>query len=75
MIYWIIFVSLIGLGGMKLAIVKWKTEKFTTYLSLCINILGVLYLALAREAYATIFVFILLLIKGMVLLKRIKMIG
>lgn len=76
MIYWIMFVSLIGLGAAKLAIAKWNTEKrekFTTYLSICINILGVLYLALAREAYATIFVFLLLLIKGMVFLKRIKM--
>ena len=75
-IYWIIFVSLIGLGMVKLVLAKWKTEKndkYTTYLSLCINIFGVLYLALAREAYATILVFLLLLIKGMVFFKCIKM--
>ena len=72
-IYWVMFVSLIISGVIKLLLVKVKTEKgrrIVTDISIGIHILMVLYLAMAREPYAVTMAFLLLTIKGMLLLKN-----
>ena len=43
-----------------------------TILSMTLSILAVLFLALAREAYAIAVAFLLLVIKGILLLKYMK---
>ena len=73
MIYWVMFVSLIISGVIKLLLVKMKTEKghrIVTDIYIGIHILTVLYLAMAREPYAVTMAFLLLTIKGMLLLKN-----
>ena len=43
-----------------------------TGISLVLNIIAVLFFALAREAYAVVVIFMMLIIKGIILLKYIK---
>ena len=74
-IYWILFVSLIIVGVVKILLTKLgikKSHKMVTGISMLLNILMVLFLAMAREAYAIMLAFMLLLIKGGLLLKYIK---
>ena len=73
MIYWVMFVSLIISGVIKLLLVKMKTGKghrILTDISVGIHISMVLYLAMAREPYAVTMAFLLLTIKGMLFLKN-----
>lgn len=74
-IYWVLFVSLIMVGAVKILLTKLgieKSHKMMTGLSMLLNILMVLFLAMAREAYAIVLAFMLLLIKVVVLLKYTK---
>ena len=74
-IYWIIFISLFAVGLVKIIATKLNNEKankFTIWISNGINILIVLLLALTREAYALVFAFLLLVVKGGILLKYSK---
>ena len=74
-IYWGLFVSLIMVGVVKILLTKLgikKSHKMVTGISMLLNILMVLFLAMAREAYAIMLAFMLLLIKGGLLLKYIK---
>ena len=74
-IYWVIFVSLIIAGIVKILLIKLateKTHKVMRGLSMLLSILLVLLLAMAREAYAIMLAFVLLVIKGILLLKYIK---
>ena len=74
-IYWVLFVSLIMVGVVKILLTKLgikKSHKMVTGISVLLNILMVLFLAMAREAYAIMLAFMLLLIKGGLLLKYIK---
>ena len=71
--YWIAFVLLLFLGFAKIILTKIKAEKgnkVSTAVSILLNIFIVLFLALTREVYALIIVFLMLLIKGSILLKR-----
>ena len=75
LIYWIMFVALLGCGTAKLILAKIKPEKnykIIMDISLVLNIMAVVYLAIAREAYATTLAFLLLVIKGVLLLKWTK---
>ena len=75
LIYWIMFVALLGCGTAKLILAKIKPEKnykIVMDISLLLNIITVVYLAIAREAYATTLAFLLLVIKGVLLLKWTK---
>ena len=68
LLYWTFFVSLIILGVVKILLIKLRIEKgqkMITGLSILLSILMVLFLAMAREAYATTVVFALFVIKGM----------
>lgn len=74
-IYWIMFVSLVALGIAKVILTKINAEKSNKILmgiSMIISIVLVFLLALTREAYAVVVVFLLLLTKGIIFLKYIK---
>lgn len=72
LVHWILFVSLIVVGLLKILLIKLgieKGNKILTGLSAGISVVSVLFLAIAREAYATVVAFMLLVTKGMLLLK------
>ena len=67
--------SLIVIGAIKMWMRKYENERrnrLITGISMGISVLIVLFLAMAREAYAVTVVFLLLIIKGFLLLKYIK---
>ena len=71
-IYWIMLLLLIAVGMLKIMLTELKIKKvnrLVTVTSMFLSILTVLFLAMAREAYAIMVVFLLLVIKGMLLLK------
>ncbi len=71
-VYWVLFVSLIILGIIKTVTVQFNIEKgrnIIKYSSIFISTIAVLYLALAREAYAIVVAFLLLAVKVLLLLK------
>ena len=70
--YWVLFLLIILTGIIKCLFVYWKKEneqKILTFLSLGLSIFSVLFLALTREAYAIVIAFLLLVIKGILLLR------
>lgn len=72
-IYWSIVALLILCGSFKLVLIRMEKEKYQriiTIISLLISIVGVLYFALRREAYAITVLFILLILKGLFLIKQ-----
>ena len=74
-IYWAVFVLLTFLGIAEVILAKLKVKKCAklfSVVSVSISFFGVVFLALAREAYATVVLALLLLIKGLLLVKRIK---
>jgi len=71
--YWVIYIALVITGIAKVLMNIFKIERgihITTILSLVLGILSVLFLALTRESYAIVLVFILLAIKCGLLYKR-----
>lgn len=65
-IYWILFLMLMGCGAAKLVLGKLRKEKTDGILtkgSITIGFIAVLYLVLAREAYAAVVAIILLILK------------
>ena len=75
-VYWALFIGLIFLGILKLAFVKLKVDrgnKAVTAFSLGVSVLTVMFLAMAREAYAVAVAFLVFVIKGMLVLKWAKM--
>lgn len=75
LVYWIIFILLMIIGILKVIITRKKAEKSNKILievSIAISILTVLFLALTREVYAVVVAFLLLLVKGILLLKYVK---
>ena len=74
-IYWVVFVSLMTAGAVKLIFMQTefsKGNKIITGISMIISFFGVIFLSLAREAYAVVLIFLLLLIKGAILINRAK---
>ena len=72
-IYWMLFLLLIACGICKVIQTQWKIQKgkkLVTVCSLILSIITVLYLVLAREAYAATVAFLLLIIKGLLIGKR-----
>ena len=72
LIHWALFVLLILAGVLKMVLIKSGVEsgnKMLTGLSMVLSIAAVVFLAMTREAYATVVVFLLLVIKGVLLLK------
>lgn len=74
-VYWIMFVSLFAVGIIKNILIKTrvgKGNKILMELSIALNIFIVLFLALTRAVYAVVIAFLLLLVKGGILLKYSK---
>ena len=74
-LYWIMYILLMLVGVIKLVLVKVANGRYNilvSSISMVLSILLVLLLALTREAYALVVVFLLLVIKGMLVLKSIK---
>ena len=72
MVCWSVFVILILSGMFKILLTQWnvqKGQKVLTGCSLGLSIFTVLFLAMARQAYATMVVFLLLVIKSILLLR------
>ena len=68
--YWIIFISLVVAGVIKLLLTKLGMERFNrimTGLSMVISVLAILLLAMTRESYAVVVAFLLLVINGCLL--------
>ena len=77
-ICWVGIISLVLLGSVKIILTRIKLEKGTKILaelSIVISILMVLFLAVTREVYAVVVAFLLLMIKGIILIKKVKMCG
>lgn len=73
MIHWILFSSLLMLGGVKLFLTRFQVEKYqksVTWISMTLGILSVLFLATLREAYAIIVAFALLVIKSVLIFRK-----
>ena len=78
LLYWMMFISLIAAGVIKLLLNKLGMERYNrimTGLSMVISVLAVLLLAITREPYAIVVVFLLLVIKGCLLFKCVKIGG
>lgn len=74
-LYWVLFLALIVMGVVKVVLTQLKTEKgqaVVTGCSLGLSILTVLFLSMTREPYALTVVFLLLVIKGLLLLRCAK---
>lgn len=77
-ICWVGFISLVLLGLVKIILTRIKLEKWNKILaelSIVISILMVLFLAVTREVYAVVVAFLLLMIKGIILIRKVKMCG
>ncbi len=74
-VYWVMFVILFMVGIAQLIMIKIRAEKENKSImcaSMAINIIMVLFLALTRGVYAVVVAFLLLIIKGVVLLNYSK---
>lgn len=74
-LYWCIFISLVAAGIVKLLLAKLRMEKYNrimTGVSMALSIFAILLLAVTRESYALIVIFLLLVMKGMLYLKCAK---
>ena len=74
-VYWVMFVALVLVGILKIILTQLRVEKgqkIVTMSSMTLSILSVFFLALTRETYAIIMVFLLLIIKAILLLKCLK---
>lgn len=74
-IYWVVFLAFIMLGAVKMALTKYRVEKgqkLVTGISVGLSILIVLFLGMAREPYAVVSAFMLLVLKGVLLFKYTK---
>lgn len=72
MVYWIMFVIFIMMGMVKFILTQCKVQKGQTVLTACsvgLSVFSVLFLAMTRMAYATMMLFLLLVIKGILLLR------
>ena len=74
-VYWLLFFALMACGVWKLLQTRLKPEKSTgvvTALSLTLGLAAVLYLVLAREAYAATVAILLMTGKGLLVFRRSK---
>ena len=72
-VYWILFLSLIVSGVLKILQTQRKIEKsqkLLTFCSIFFSVVSILYLVLAREAYAATVAFLLMLMKGLLLFSK-----
>lgn len=73
--YWAVFITLFLIGVIKIVMIKLKIDKgnrILMKLSVVMSVFSVLFLAMVREAYAVVVAFLLLIMKGIILIKYIK---
>ena len=74
-LYWVMIVFLVVIGFIKLILIKLDMQRYNkvaTKVSMSISTLSVLIFAITRESYAVPVVFLLLVMKGIFLLKCAK---
>jgi len=74
-LYWLIFLSFVVLGVVKIALTQYeinKGQKLVTRCSMVMSMLLVVFLGMAREPYALVVAFVLLVLKGLLVIKCIK---
>ena len=72
LVYWAMFILLIVVGSIKVLLTKFTNEncnRIVTVVSMALSILLVLFFAITREVYALVVVFLLLVIKGILVLR------
>lgn len=70
--HWIIIISICVIGIIRLLLLKTKAEKIKnilTAISLHLNVLAVIFLALTRESYAVVVVFLIFAVKIIMMFK------
>ena len=75
LIYWSMYIMLVLSGVVKVLLIKYnieKNRKILTDISIVLNILLVLFLAMTKEPYALTMAFMLLVIKWTLLFKSVK---
>ena len=75
LLFWIMYASLVIIGIIQLLLAKFRNKRYSpamTGISMILGIALVLFLAVTREAYAVVVAFLLLVIKGILLLKNAK---
>ena len=73
--YWVLFLGLMLSGVLKVLLTQFKIEKRQKMVTVCSMVLGIVtvsFLALTRGTYAVTLAFLLLVIKGMLLLQMIR---
>mgnify|MGYP006376318637 CR=1 FL=1 len=73
MIYWVMFISLVSVGIIKIIFNQMKIEKncnVITNISIIVSIITVLFLIVTRQVYAPIIAFLFLILKGILVLKK-----
>lgn len=73
LIYWIMFISLIMLGAVKVLLNQAKIEKgrkLLTRVSIVCSIAAIFFLAMTRQTYTVSIAFFLFILKGMLLFKK-----
>lgn len=74
-VYWILFFAMIVVGIIKIVLTKCgvkEKHEILIKISMGLSIVAVMFLAVAREAYAIVMTFALLVLKGFILLKYRK---
>lgn len=74
-LYWTTFILLALIGVIRIILNQIKAEKvqkLTAFISIVVNVLMIFVLALARESYAVITAFLILLIKGLLIIYERK---
>ena len=74
-IYWILFLLLMVVGVLKIVQTQWKVkkgQKMITSCSILLSMIAILYLVLAREAYAATVAILLMSVKGLLVYKYAK---
>ena len=72
LLYWVMFIFLVVAGVIKLLLTKFEIKRcsnIVTGASMALSIFAVLFMAMTREAYAVVVIFILVVMKGLLLLR------
>ncbi len=75
MVYWVLFVALIVIGGLKVVLNQMRIERgreIITAISTGLSIITVLFLGMTREAYAITMAFLLLILKIILIFKTFR---
>ncbi len=75
LLYWALFLLLVVIGIIKLVLTKLekeKSNKIITCVSMTLSVLGVMLLAVTKQAYAVIVLFLLLMIKAVIYSKYVE---